>query len=1308
MAIGNIGLGNLIVTLGVDTSGLNVAIQAVKNLKDQVTSDVGKINAELERVSNQFQRFGSAATRYMTVPLTLAGGAAIKMANDLEYTSQKIVALAGVGQSQVDAWKSKMVSLSNDTGVSQKNIAETLYYVASAGIRAKEALEITEMSAKASAAGLGNMSDTGRLLTYAINAYGKENITASQAVDALTVAVREGTAEANTMVSVIGDLIPVASAMGVSFQEVTGSVAAMTRTGFNAHKSATALRQIMVSLLHPTHESKEALATWAKTLGDSSYTAEGLRKTIREKGLIEALIKIDELTKKFGQSAAGIVFGNVRALTGDLSLVGKNMQAAYEIIQKSKEETGAFQNAWGIMTQTTTFKLTQMKAAAQNAFIGLGQAMQGPLVSILEDLTNGIKSLTSWFKSLSNGWQEFVIKVAAGLAIIGPLNMWISGMIKVYAGLRVVIIAVVDGFKVFQAVVIATSKIASAAIVQALTWIRVTFLATTADIVGALAVAAPMLVAVGFIIAGLAGAFDKTSNAVKDAKGVIDTSAQTQKVYNDVMTETKLAVIDQRVELEKLVRIATSHNATMEQRKAAVDTINKISPEYLGYITQEALNTGEATSAIKRYIDALELKAKAEASQQILVELEKQRIKDLMSGADEYVSFWQESYIKLKAYMFSGGDGTRYILDYYSQMASKQAENGAISKSIYEAQVKKLKEINEEATIKLGIEEKQLINYQNEYLWLEKIHKLQGAPVTNKEQYSSFTPKGINDLMPKKTPYVSPYEVGDLDYPKLIKKTAESYTNENNNGLEPPSHKKTALEKLAEGESRISVMNTVLGGQFDALSEKVQLYNSVLEQLAEESGNKVTPKIVELANKLNSIKAEQLTQSISNITTLESLLGVSFDETGAKLEVYNNKLKDAQKFPNVLGNEIVDLQNKINELTLTQILEGVSKSLREASLSAELSGNSFVSAAEKARVYKDALTNMQGKNLEKTPEFQQLKIQFFQESDSAAMEKLNEDFKKLQDSAISLKSTVSSEDMFNTLKGNLLALPPLLNRTSNSFREMSGAMQLTQSLALYEVEVKARKQAQQDAESSGKAYEQATVDAQVYGAVINWLRQQAETPWVTTTIDEFLKKLKAANIDINEEKSIKKLARIAEESFQQFGNLLSAYGQLVDAKQQRAEAAIEKTAKAEHKSAKWVAKEKEKIEAEYARKKKQTAIAEAIINGAVAVTQALVHPGLPWAIPLFAVIAATTAMQIAAISGAPMAEGGVVPPGYPNDTYFARLTSGETVVPPGKLPDLSDIKRRGSSSGTRTIRLELDGRTAVALIDEQELFNNTF
>ena len=67
---------------------------------------------------------------------------------------------------------------------------------------------------------------------------------------------------------------------------------------------------------------------------------------------------------------------------------------------------------------------------------------------------------------------------------------------------------------------------------------------------------------------------------------------------------------------------------------------------------------------------------------------------------------------------------------------------------------------------------------------------------------------------------------------------------------------------------------------------------------------------------------------------------------------------------------------------------------------------------------------------------------------------------------------------------------------------------------------------------------------------------------------------------------------------------------------------------------------------------------------------------------------ATAAVGIGAIKGMfssdvpKMATGGVVPPGYPNDTYPALLSSGETVTPPRKLKDSSsDITVHGSLKG---------------------------
>ena len=58
-----------------------------------------------------------------------------------------------------------------------------------------------------------------------------------------------------------------------------------------------------------------------------------------------------------------------------------------------------------------------------------------------------------------------------------------------------------------------------------------------------------------------------------------------------------------------------------------------------------------------------------------------------------------------------------------------------------------------------------------------------------------------------------------------------------------------------------------------------------------------------------------------------------------------------------------------------------------------------------------------------------------------------------------------------------------------------------------------------------------------------------------------------------------------------------------------------------------------------------------------------------------------------------MAKGGVIPPGYPNDTYPALLTSGETVIPPKKL--------QTQSAGPMVARIENAGPDLLIYLDQQ-------
>lgn len=148
----------------------------------------------------------------------------------------------------------------------------------------------------------------------------------------------------------------------------------------------------------------------------------------------------------------------------------------------------------------------------------------------------------------------------------------------------------------------------------------------------------------------------------------------------------------------------------------------------------------------------------------------------------------------------------------------------------------------------------------------------------------------------------------------------------------------------------------------------------------------------------------------------------------------------------------------------------------------------------------------------------------------------------------------------------------------------------------------------------------------------------------------------------------------ASETFGSIGQIMGGVSELYKAQKDSELAKAEQIAKQQGKSEQWLAKRKADINKKYAKKERQLALAMAIVNTAQGVTKALAQGGVA-GIVLGALVAAAGAVQIATIQSQGMAKGGIVPAGFPNDTYPAALSSGETVLPPKALPNLGGGQR---------------------------------
>jgi len=294
-------------------------------------------------------------------------------------------------------------------------------------------------------------------------------------------------------------------------------------------------------------------------------------------------------------------------------------------------------------------ELPPVTGGLKNSFENLGDSVKQGLGALgdsiskafdLEGLFNRLSevlaNVVKWFDSLSPVGQRLVVVIGAVLAAIGPLIVAIGFMSSS------VIPNFMKGLKAMQA--------------------------------GFALLNGP----VGIIIASVAAlsiAFAAFTSSVSDAEVA-------QKSLNDVNNKAKESIVEQKLQMERLISVARDETKSKGERETAIKSLNALSPEYLGNLKLETINSKEATIATQDYVKALFEKARVQAAQERLVEIEKEKLA-LQKQATERLKgetgVWDQIALSVKSY----GDVTKVAgtitNDYIDGLGRLNAEAEALA-----------------------------------------------------------------------------------------------------------------------------------------------------------------------------------------------------------------------------------------------------------------------------------------------------------------------------------------------------------------------------------------------------------------------------------------------------------------------------------------------------------------------------------------------------------------------------------------------------------------------------------------------------
>lgn len=329
----------------------------IANIKAKVSNAVNKIktvashlkkikdNKVVKFVAKGVKAFGGIVAKLGLAgaaagfgAVTAAGTLALKSAMDFEKGMANVgTLLDGDVKGKLSSMGESLKTISKDTGVDLNNLSGGLYEVVSAFGESADSTKQLEIAAKAAKAGNAETSEAVKMLSAVTKGYGDTSAEAvGKAADLAFETVKLGQTSFPELASSMGAVIPLASTLKVSQEELFGAMATLTGVTGGTAEVTTQLKATMQGFMSPTAEMSAALKKMGYASGAAALESEGLGSILNK---LKDSVNGDEV------AFAGL-FSSVEAKNAVLALAGSQAENFVTKTDAMTKASGAAEGAF--------------------------------------------------------------------------------------------------------------------------------------------------------------------------------------------------------------------------------------------------------------------------------------------------------------------------------------------------------------------------------------------------------------------------------------------------------------------------------------------------------------------------------------------------------------------------------------------------------------------------------------------------------------------------------------------------------------------------------------------------------------------------------------------------------------------------------------------------------------------------------------------------------------------------------------------------------------------------------------------------
>lgn len=360
-----------------------------------------RVGQELDNVGRKANRTQQLLARAFAFATISAGiTASIRLLANFEQQMSTVSAITGATEGQFAALREEAQLLGANTRFSASQAAEGMVFLARAGFNVDQVLGSIGGTLKLAQAGALGLASAADIASNVLQGFRLEVKETGRVVDVLALAANSSNTNVEQLGQALKFVAPVAAGLGVSLEETTAAVGALSNAGLQASMAGTGLRRVLAELESPSSNSEKILNSLGLTTDDVK---------ISSVGLTTALTRLRDAGLDTGLS---------------LELFGQRGGPAFEVLASSLPSVVALDKALQSAAGTADRIAAIMDDNLNGALLAVKSAIEGVILAFGDAGATSI--LTTFFALMAEGLRALIPNVDSLISVIGTLATFLA------------------------------------------------------------------------------------------------------------------------------------------------------------------------------------------------------------------------------------------------------------------------------------------------------------------------------------------------------------------------------------------------------------------------------------------------------------------------------------------------------------------------------------------------------------------------------------------------------------------------------------------------------------------------------------------------------------------------------------------------------------------------------------------------------------------------------------------------------------------------------------------------------------------